>query len=116
MKSPYVKLIPCPAHPTGRARWWDPRRHQAILFCTGSKWEGIWECPVTGESDSHEHGDYEIETVESWPTSPVDTPYESRIYICGGENGCGMMIEDEDPDVDRAEALADMEIMEARGK
>lgn len=113
---PYSKTIPCPEHPNGRAHWWSLRRHRAILFCQGSRWAGIWECPITGSSDTHEHSDYDIETTENWPTSPTDIPQEYEIYVCGGPDGCGVVIEGEDPAADRYDAMVDMQIMEALGK
>jgi len=102
----YTTKIECPEHPNGK--------HQATLFQWGHRFAGIWECPKTGVSDSHEHSDYEIEEIEHMSPNPDSSHYwTERIYVCGG---CGVAIEDEDPDTDRAEALADMQIMEARGK
>lgn len=101
----YRVEIDCPEH---------PGKHKAFLFQHGHRYAGIWECQVTGESDSHEHSDYEIEEVEHISPNPDSSYYwTERIYVCGG---CGVMIEDEDPDTDRAEAIADMQIMEALGK
>lgn len=112
----YTKFIPCPDHPNGRAHWWDLHKHQAILFCHPGQYAGIWECPVTGSSESHEHADYEIETTEDWPTSPLDNPQSYDIYICGGELGCGVVIEDADPAVDRQDMLDDMAVDEYRDR
>lgn len=113
----YTKFIPCPDHPSGRVHWWDLRRHKAILFCHPGQWAGIWECPVTGSSESHEHTDYEIETGEDWPTSPESTMVNTyEVYICGGELGCGVQIEDADPAVDRHDAMVDAEIDDYRDR
>lgn len=115
----YTKFIPCPEHPGGRAHWWSIRRHQAILFCWPGKWAGIWECPVSGASDSHEHADYDVESVTS-DHMGFEGHYqtESDVYVCGGPTGCGVTIDPDvaDPYVDRADAIADMQIMEALGK
>lgn len=106
----YTKLIQCPEH-KGECK--------ATLFCEPHKFAGIWECDNTGEgiSDTHEHKDYEVETVEvdTMRNGEHDT-YEVQIYVCGGVEGCGVEIEGEDPAADRADYLADMQIMEARGK
>lgn len=105
MQDSRTKQIPCPEH---------GGKHEATLYCYPHILAGIWEC---GElSDTHEHSDYEVETVENWPTGPLDHVYESEIYVCGGKYGCGVTIEDADPAEDRADAIADMQIMQARGK
>jgi hypothetical protein len=97
-----TKLIDCPAH---------PGQHQAVLYCYGHQYAGVWECYISGESDSHDHqaaielgkADREIETGESWPTGPEDSGHEFSYYICGGREGCGLEL-DGDPELDRAEA------------
>ena len=97
---PYTKKIPCPEHGD----------HEATLYCWGHKYAGIWECDVTGESDSHEHTDYEVEHHEPPPLYPDQQfVYAHDVYICGGENGCGVMIDSDvaDPERDRAEAIAE---------
>lgn len=99
----YRTEIDCPAH-TGK--------HTAVLYQHGHRFAGIWECPKTGETDSCEHESTHIEITEDWPSSPVSTPHEYEIYVC---DACEC-VADGDPAEDRADALADMQIMEARGK
>lgn len=104
----YVKQIDCPEH---------PGQHKASLFCQGHRFAGIWECPVTGESDTHEHTDYEIEDVEVDDSHPDRSDgYTYQVYVCGGENGCGVAIDLDvaSPAEDRADAIADQQIDEAR--
>lgn len=113
----YTKMIDCPAHPTGRVHWWDPRKHQAILFCAGSKWAGVWECQATGDSDACEHDQgWHIEsvTVPTMRNGEYDD-YEREVYVC---DLCEETIDLDvaDPLVDRQEAIDDMAIMEALGK
>lgn len=96
----YNKQIDCPEH---------PGQHMATLSCQGHRYAGIWDCPVTGDSDSHLHGNYETVTVES------DGP-RYQVYVCGGDNGCGVSIETADPASDAADAAADYQICEALGK
>lgn len=114
----YTKLIDCPEHPNGRAHWYSLRKHQAILFCEGGRYAGIWECPVTGSSDSHDHyeaadaGLAEI-IVEDTEVDTLDgrgehTTYPSSVYVCGGDQGCGIVL-DGDPAADAAEDRADMD-------
>jgi hypothetical protein len=113
----YTKFIPCPEHPSGRAHWWDLHKHQAILFCWPGQYAGIWECPVTGSSDSHEHADYEVEeVVQDHMGFQGHYQTESEVYVCGGELGCGVTIEDADPQLDRLEAQADYEVDEYRDR
>lgn len=114
-----MKTITCPAHPDGKANWWSIHRHKAVLFEHGEQYAGIWECLITGDSDEHEHSDYEIEDVEVPDSHPDRTDgYTTQVYICGGAEGCGVTIDADvaDPAEDRADALADMQIMEALGK
>ena len=101
----YTKQIPCPEHAQSS--------HTATLYQNGHRYAGIWECPVSGASDSHEHVDSEIETVEVDDSHPDRSDgYSYEIYVCVD---CGVQM-DGDPAEDRAEAIADMQIMEARGK
>jgi len=101
----YTKVIDCPEH---------PGQHKATLFCVGHRYAGIWECQLTGSSDSHEHSDYQTETVEVDDSHPDRSDgYTTQVYVCGG---CGVTIEDADPAQDAAEAEADRQIDEARGK
>lgn len=88
-------------------------KHMAVLDCQGSEFPGYWECQY-GYSEEHEHCDYEIEILE-YPSSNPDSSYvyTQEVYVCGV---CGVVIEDSSPASDRAEALADMQIMEALGK
>lgn len=83
----------------------------AILYCHPNQYAGIWECqnPECGASDTHEHSDhYEVETVEDWPTGPLDNPQPYQVYVCGGEQGCGVTIplDEADPAESCSEALA----------
>ena len=102
----YTKDITCPEHPESR--------HTAVLYQNGHRFAGIWECPLTGASDSCEHPNgSEIEMVEVDDSHPDrHDGYSYEIYVCVD---CGMQT-DGDPAEDRAEAIADMQIMEALGK
>lgn len=55
----------------------------------------------------HDPANWIIEIGEDWPTSPEDTPYEYKVYVCGD---CGEIIplDVADPEADRIDALADM--------
>lgn len=115
----FTKQIECPLHPAHEARdHHDPDDlHQATLFCQGHRFAGIWECPVTGESDTHEHTDYEIEDVEVDDSHPDRSDgYTYQVYVCGGDNGCGVAIDLDiaNPAEDAADAEADRQIDEAR--
>lgn len=77
-----TKEIDCPMH----------LNHKATLFCYGHRFEGVWECPVESISDVHEHDNYED---------------VGGMYICGGEEGCGVTIANRDPQEDRRQALAE---------
>jgi hypothetical protein len=112
----HIKLIPCPEHPSGRVHWWS-RKHEAFLFCWPGKYAGIWECPATGASDTHDHSDYEVETVTA-DHMGADGHYqtEGEVYVCGGPLGCGITIENDDPALDRHEAMVDTQVMEALEK
>ena len=94
-----IKLIACPEHPEAG--------HKAILYCYPSDFAGIWECPG-GTSDTHVHSDLEVKTVTE-DHMGIDGHYqtEQRVYVCGGSQGCGVVIEDEDPDLDAYEARVD---------
>lgn len=102
----YTKQISCPEHAQSD--------HTATLYQNGHRFAGIWECPVTGASDSCEHENgTEIETVEVDDSHPDrHDGYSYEIYVCVD---CGMQA-DGDPAEDRADAIADMQIMEALGK
>lgn len=89
------KVIPCPAHPTGRAHWYSIFKHYAILYHTPDKYAGIWECMATGESDTHEHNPI-VEEVEDDPTGPLDDPKPYKIYVCEDD---GVQLEG-NPDAD----------------
>lgn len=92
--APHTLIIRCPKHPT---------LHTATLYCWPHKQAGIWEC-LAGDSDTHEHGDLKIETIETW-SSGLDDTEERQIYVC---NTCGVQVEG-DPELDAAEARTDME-------
>lgn len=99
----YKVQITCPEH-QGRCI--------ATLYQYPHKLAGIWEChnsDITGEC---EHEERHTETVESWPTSPLDSGHEEEIYVC---DHCECTTEG-DPAQDRYEDYVDMQIMEARGK
>lgn len=103
-----TKLIQCPHKADSK--------HKATLYVFPHKLSGMWDCQY-GYSDAHEHTDYEIEEIEHLSPNPDSSYYwTERIYVCGGVEGCGETIEDANPDEDRAEAIADMQIMEALGK
>lgn len=101
-----TKQIDCPEHPQGG--------HTATLYQHGHKYAGIWECPVTGSSDSCEHPNgSEIETVEVDDSHPDrNDGYSYEIYVCVD---CQETM-DGSPAEDRAEAIAEQQIMEALGK
>lgn len=108
-----TKLIDCPEH---------PGQHKATLFCEPHKFAGIWECDVTNEgiSDTHDHdlaieegrADREVEEIIGYFPTPqqidAGTDHDEiyHVYICGGEEGCGVQLEG-DPDVDAADDAAD---------
>ena len=102
----YVKKITCPEHPLAN--------HKAKLFCEGHRWAGQWECPK-GFEDTHDHyaaidaglAELEIEDVEvdTMRNGEHDT-YTTSIYVCGGEEGCGVQLEG-DPAADRADDESD---------
>ena len=102
----YTKQIQCPEHAQGS--------HTAVLYQHGHRFAGIWECPVTGASDSCEHPNgSEVESVEVDDSHPDRSDgYSYEIYVCVD---CGTET-DGNPAEDRAEAIADMQIMEALGK
>lgn len=112
-----VKTITCPSHPNGRVNRWSLHRHKAVLWEHGEKWAGVWECLITGESDSCEHEDRRIESVEVtyWPTPDIDHSYDVDVYVC---NDCECTIDRDvaDPAEDRYDAMVDVEIDFARGK
>lgn len=94
-----TKLIECPEHKV--------ETHKATLYCYPHKYAGIWECNDNNEgiSDTHEHDDYEVEeTVEDHLGFQGHYQTESSVYVCGGEDGCGVVIEGADPAEDRYEA------------
>jgi hypothetical protein len=96
----YIKSINCPEH---------PGKHQAKLYVQGHQYAGLWECPVTGESDTHEHDDYQIEEVEVDDSHPDRRDgYTYQIYVCG-TCSVGIDRDEADPELDRLEALADMD-------
>lgn len=80
----HTKLIDCVAHPGA---------HQAVLYCFPHKWAGIWECILTGDSESHEHTNIELESIEPLPITPTDMPAEQNMYIC---SDCGVEVSSEE--------------------
>jgi hypothetical protein len=92
--------IPCPEHPQDS--------HTATLYQFGHRYADIWECPVTGASDSHNHDDVETdieETVQDHLGINGHYQTEHSIYVY---KDCGMQA-DGDPAADAAEAQADYE-------
>jgi hypothetical protein len=89
-----------------------------ITWKRGSRWAGVWECVgVCGTSDSCEHPDTRVESVQvdHWPTPDIDNSYDRDVYVC---NICDETIDldQADPAVDAYEARVDSQIMEALGK
>lgn len=68
----------------------------AELICDPHKYAGIWECEHCETSDVHEHGDYELikDEVDTIDSKGEHTTYDTTYYICGGENGCGVQVDD----------------------
>jgi len=101
-----TKQINCPEHPQAS--------HTATLYTKGHEYAGIWECPVTGASDSHEHTNTHVETVQVdyFPTPDVDASYDVEVYVC---DDCECET-DGSPAEDRAEAIAEMQVMDALNK
>jgi len=100
-------LIDCPLH---------PGLHWAVLDVWPAKYAGIYECP-RGYSEACEHPEWKVEDAVRDYYDPGD-PYghgqhEFEVYVCAL---CGVQIEDEDPAVDRHEAMVDAQIDEMRGK
>jgi hypothetical protein len=90
----YTKKITCPEHGTVK--------HKATLYMHGHKYAGIWECDMDGNSEACEHVDTHVEIVESNPTHPLDSIYNSRVHVC---NLCDCTVEIDD---DEADLFAEM--------
>lgn len=101
----YTKEINCPEHPEGD--------HKAVLYMFGHQYAGIWECPVTGSSDSCEHESTHI-AIGTEDHLGFNGHYQTdhEYYEC---DACECTV-DGNPAEDRADAIADMQIMEALGK
>lgn len=98
MSDTYTKQIPCPEHAQGD--------HTAVLYTFGHQHAGIWECPVTGASDSCEHESTHVESVtQDHLGMQGHYQTESSIYVC---DNCECQT-DGDPEADAAEAKADAE-------
>jgi hypothetical protein len=94
----YTKQIPCREHPQGD--------HTAVLYTFGHQYAGIWECPITGASDSCEHNDTHVEeTVQDHLGAQGHYQTEHSIYVC---DDCECQV-DGDPEADAAEERADAE-------
>lgn len=95
----YTKQIQCPEHAQAS--------HTATLYQNGHRFAGIWECPVTGASDSceHENGTHVEETVQDHLGFQGHYQTEHSIYVC---DDCEEMV-DGDPEADAAEDRADAE-------
>lgn len=89
--------------------------HLAVLYTYPHQYAGIWECQneACGASDTHGHDDIQIVDVEqdTMRNGEHDT-YTTQIYEC---QTCGIQT-DGDPAEDRADAIADLQIMQALGK
>jgi len=95
---PNTKQIQCPEHPRSE--------HTATLYTFGHQYAGIWECPITGASDSHEHEHTHVESVtEDHLGEQGHYQTESSIYVC---DDCECQV-DGDPTADAVEAKADMD-------
>lgn len=90
--------------------------NNATLYLYPSKFAGIWECEKCECSDSCEHQSTRIEEATEDYYDPGNFyghgQRTSEVYVC---NDCECTV-DGDPAEDRAEALADMQLMEALGK
>jgi hypothetical protein len=77
----YTKQIDCPEH---------PGQHTATLYQFGHRYAGIWECPVTGDTDSHDCQEFKTETAINtyWSQELEDTiDAEVAVEVCVG---CGV--------------------------
>lgn len=74
--------IDCPVHIT----------HKANLFVHGHRYAGVWECPVSGDTDSCPHFDYTTEEIED------DDGHNSHKHKCVS---CEQALEG-DPDEEQA--------------
>ena len=67
--------LDCPSH---------PRQHKAVLYKWPHRYGGIWECPISGESGTHDHEDLKKETVFEDRFGHEDIyQVERQVYICG---------------------------------
>lgn len=97
-ESQYTKQIQCPEHPQDS--------HTAVLYTFGHQYAGMWECPVTGASDSCEHESTHVEeAVQDHLGFQGHYQTEHSIYVC---DDCECQV-DGDPEADAAEAKADMD-------
>ena len=95
---PHTKSIQCPEHPQAS--------HTAVLYTFGHQYAGMWECPVTGASDSCEHESTHVEeAVQDHLGFQGHYQTESSIYVC---DNCECQV-DGDPEADAAEDRADAE-------
>lgn len=90
--------IPCPEHPQDS--------HTATLYQFGHRYADVWECPVTGASDSHDHDDEPTHVEDAVQdhmgiNGHYQTEYSIYVY-----DSCGMQA-DGDPMADAAEAAAE---------
>lgn len=91
----------------------------AILYVTPHQYAGIWECQseTCGASDNHDHSPHlEIETVEVDDSHPDRSDgYSYQVYVCSID-GVQIPLDEASPAEDRADAIADSQIMQALGK
>lgn len=97
-----TKQIDCPEHPQAS--------HKAVLYTFGHQYAGIWECTVTAASDTCTHESTHIESrqVDYFPTPDIDSSYDVDVYVCD-ECQCDT---DGSPAEDRADDIAEMQVME----
>lgn len=91
----------------------------AILYRYPHQYAGIWECQneACGASDTHDHTPHlEIETIEVDDSHPDRSDgYTYQAYVCTLD-GVQIPLDEASPAEDRAEAIADSQIMQALGK
>lgn len=90
----------------------------AALHQYPHKFAGIWECENAqcGASGSCEHESTHVESVTTdYMRNGEHDQYETEVYVCDACN-CTIPPDEADPAIDRTDALADMQIMQALGK
>lgn len=86
MKETHSEQIECPAHGD----------HEATLYQHGSKYAGVWECNVTGESDVCEHESTHVQESVIDYHDPENAyghgQYEINVDVC---DACKCAVENE---------------------